>query len=400
MPRGSDIPPLFSSPTPLGLFSLALGLFSLFGGKHEAARQKIFQAGRERNAARGWKPGDNMNAQRPMRKEQAPGWGGEQQKTRDTGMSLPPASRAVLDKLDEVTEYVKNEREIQKQREVARRAQQKGLEKEAARKRAVREQQRTRTRDTGVFGGRARTATSGVASGAVFLIDTLQSEYFRRIIEARRRLRLNRRGALAQRSLDPLRSRTNRTAAGDAGRSGAVRQSVPEQSGAGDATARRTGNDSGSSVRSSTQSGTQSQHETARSVEAKRVMEQSRPLPQQASASRTASPLANLARLGVAHGLMSGFSTAPRARSSVLASPRTGLTSRTMTGPGNFFGLTALESQGVGSPGDPRCRCPAAKPKKRREPSCKNPVISRTVKDGIRTTKVQLKCPPSKPKLP
>lgn len=44
-----------------------------------------------------------------------------------------------------------------------------------------------------------------------------------------------------------------------------------------------------------------------------------------------------------------------------------------------------------------RCRCEKPK-RKRSERRCRNPVISRTTRDGIRTTKVRLTCPPSRPK--
>lgn len=58
-------------------------------------------------------------------------------------------------------------------------------------------------------------------------------------------------------------------------------------------------------------------------------------------------------------------------------------------------GLTALNSAGVGSP---RCRCPEPKRKKQGEKRCTNPVISKSIKDNVLTTKRELKCPPSKPK--
>lgn len=41
-----------------------------------------------------------------------------------------------------------------------------------------------------------------------------------------------------------------------------------------------------------------------------------------------------------------------------------------------------------------KCKCPPKRTKS--GPKCKNPVISRTVRDGIRTTKVRLQCPQSK----
>jgi len=45
-----------------------------------------------------------------------------------------------------------------------------------------------------------------------------------------------------------------------------------------------------------------------------------------------------------------------------------------------------------------KCKCPKPKKKAKDEKRCKNPVVSRTVKDGIRTTKVRLQCPSSKAK--
>lgn len=59
--------------------------------------------------------------------------------------------------------------------------------------------------------------------------------------------------------------------------------------------------------------------------------------------------------------------------------------------------LTALESQGVGS-SPPGCKCPKPEKPKRKQFACSNPIISRSVKDGIITIKRKLLCQPSKPK--
>lgn len=42
------------------------------------------------------------------------------------------------------------------------------------------------------------------------------------------------------------------------------------------------------------------------------------------------------------------------------------------------------------------CNCEGKKKTKQSEPRCRNPVISRTTRDGIRTTKTRITCPPSR----
>lgn len=56
-----------------------------------------------------------------------------------------------------------------------------------------------------------------------------------------------------------------------------------------------------------------------------------------------------------------------------------------------------MQPRGEPSTQSKRCNCPT-KPKKKRGPTCRNPVISKTTRDGVRTTKVQLICQPSKRK--
>lgn len=354
----------------------------------------MFQEHRDRNAARGWTLGDNMH-RAAQQKQIEPGWGGEEQKVRRPPMVMTPDQRAFVELLDEITD-----RQMRADREKIE-----GQKKEAERQARTRQQQRTR--DTGIARSRAGAHASGLATAALVIGDALYSRAAARLDEQwrrRRRLRSNRRGALAQRSPDPVRARTGRTAAGDTGRT-ASSSSFPEQSGSGDATARRPRHDSGTGVRSASQSGTQPQHETTGSVEAKRVMESSRSLPQQATSSAAASRLAQLAQFGLPTALTSAFRSSPAVRSASRSATSTAFSPSLRGGSGtrspSALGLTAIEAQGVQSASsDPRCRCPQPPKKKRREPGCRNPVISRTVKDGIRTTKVKLQCPPSKPKFP
>lgn len=51
-----------------------------------------------------------------------------------------------------------------------------------------------------------------------------------------------------------------------------------------------------------------------------------------------------------------------------------------------------------GSPATRTRECECAKPRKKGKKGCVNPVISRITRDGIRTTKTRIVCPPSKPK--
>lgn len=87
----------------------------------------------------------------------------------------------------------------------------------------------------------------------------------------------------------------------------------------------------------------------------------------------------------------------PRARSGVTGVRSTPAPATLLAVPGQQPALTALNTQGVASAQND-CRCPSPERKKPKKERCTNPVISRSEKDGILTTKRKLQCPPSKPK--
>lgn len=126
--------------------------------------------------------------------------------------------------------------------------------------------------------------------------------------------------------------------------------------------------------------------------------------PAVATAAAKGNPLAKLAQVGVAT-MLAGTSRPrvsvklPSRLSSSSSSPlRMGSSTPMQLG----TSLTPLNLAGVQSASQQACKCPEPKKKEKKEKRdrCVNPVISRTVKDGIRTTKVELKCQPSKPKFP
>lgn len=143
--------------------------------------------------------------------------------------------------------------------------------------------------------------------------------------------------------------------------------------------------------------------ESQASKDARQVMSEVPNLPQKqgeksAQKTSTAQRSGVLARLTL--NLIPAALTGIRTRVQSLAAPRARARARapaqTSVITPQIPGLTALEAQGVSSAGDPKCKCPKPEKKKRKEFACSNPIISRSVKDGVITIKRTLKCPPSK----
>jgi hypothetical protein len=122
------------------------------------------------------------------------------------------------------------------------------------------------------------------------------------------------------------------------------------------------------------------------------VLEGSKSLPATVVGTKASTGLAQLLGVGAASALFNTAGRFPNTTSVV------GTSSRTPLAMGSR--LTPLNATGVQSGFQQPCRCPQPEKKKRKSDKqrCKNPVISRTTKDGIRTTKVRLECQPSKPK--
>lgn len=232
-----------------------------------------------------------------------------------------------------------------------------------------------------------RLSSGGLADAGLFLVDTIGQEAIRRLRVSQRNQqlqRIGRRGSLATRAFQSSGS-TNRR--GSLAASG----SVPPQLGraaksGGSAGQLQSGKPSLTSQKLPTQ-----QSESQRSKDARTIMGTSQSLP---TASKTVSKTGT-ASAGPLQRLLSsvGSSVFTRPAPTRLNLP-TRSTSRTSTLPG----LTTLNTVGVGSQlQSAKCDCPKPQKKaKSSSPTCRNPVISRTEKDGIRTTKVRLTCPPSK----
>lgn len=379
----------------------------LFGrGSKAKARDKLFRGHKERNAARGWKPGDNQTifqaatggayearvsaAQRaidsvnallgeipaaPWLRRAKFGKGGKLYTLRDVQANIVRSNRAI------------NEAQIKAQKA------------ESARQAKVRRTQGGsvlsddrwrggRGGSRGPFGSYTRGTAANTIQSALFgaaidkwLGGKLDSD------SARERLSrsTNRRGALAQ---QPVRSfgTPGRTAAGDAGRL----HPAPAQSGASKSAgnvASQSGNASSNKVVSRGATGESQASRTARSV-----LEGSKSLPATVVGTKASTGLAQLLGVGAASALFNTAGRFPNTTSVV------GTSSRTPLAMGSR--LTPLNATGVQSGFQQPCRCPQPEKKKRKSDKqrCKNPVISRTTKDGIRTTKVRLECQPSKPK--
>lgn len=419
MATAKDFPPLFTLGGPVGwMFALGSYIFGL-GKNQAAARRKLFEGHAARNAARGWHRGANQAAQ-----ETEPVY------DPDTGIKTGKVLRdiwAASRKLDALPGIHSGRtmdraaRDASRANPAARPQMSKALReletqnakvKAQTKASAARTAQQTKSNDSywkrARAGGISGPLAGGVVAGAVEPSVALLSEVLYRKSElelersdARQRLSTlsNRRGALASRGFQPTGS-TNRTGAG------ASRPFIPEselpRANSGSATAA-----SGSKSAESEHAGSRAvAGESAASKEAKRVLAASRSLPTaQGAVSGAQSGLASLARVGLASVLTSAFGSSPSTRLSSASSTRlsSASSSRLSSATPASSGLTPFNALGVQSASSERCKCPKPPSKKTRKdgkPRCVNPVISRTTRDGIRTTKVELKCQPSKPKSP
>lgn len=403
MPRGDDFPPLFTLGGPIGWALAAVSVFSKVFGNSAVRKQReeVFRKHRERNEARGWKPGDNILAANTAAAEiEARRSAAERaiRQVNDLLSKVPEApwlARKQLGKsgrlyrLRDVRENViRNNRAIND-------AKVKAAEKEAAARRLARDRG---IRDSGV--ARSRAGRSSVGTLQSGLAGVIVDQWLGRVLDAdaaRKRLSTasNRRGALATRSLQS-RSRTNRR--------GSLAQPRAARNSAG------TVRSAGSGVRSATQSGPESQHSTAGSVggesaqsaAARRTMQTSRSLPTQTQGATRTNPLySQLSSVGVARLFRSASRLTSRATGGSRSLLQQGSSSGLGTRPSTLsFGtsLTPLNATGVSSASRQDCKCPEPKRKKSREKGCTNKLVSRTVRDGIITIKRKQTCPPSRPK--
>lgn len=394
---------------PVGWALAAFSWIAGLGSSKQKQRDKLFRKHAERNAARGWQRGDNQ----VLRAATGGGYDtrvSNAQRAIDAVNALlgevpaaPWLRRKKFGKSGKLYTLRDVQENIVRRNNAVTKAQIEAQKKESARQAKVRRSQGGEVlSDDRWRGGRGGsrgpfgTFTRGQAG------TTLQSELFSAAVgqwlggkldadAARQRLArsTNRRGALAQ---SPRLSfgRTGRTAAGDTGRlqpiatqpgtkSGNV-ATQPQHSNAGKVDSR---------------AGTT---ESAASREAKRVLSGGQKLPQTVAQSRSQTGLAQMLGAGAlssVFGSASRFATSARFPTATLTSSSTPLEMGTRLTPLNAAGVqSASQSQ-------QRCNCPSEKKKRKSDkPRCKNPVISRTTKDGIRTTKVKIQCQPSKPKLP
>jgi hypothetical protein len=391
VPEGTVVPFGF----PLNIF--AYGWSRILGGDtFEAERQKLFADHRARNEARGWKAGDNIlrATQQGTIEERRAAAERAISQVDDWYRRAPTVVRKKGRQRPRPAPTAKEVRENEaRAARDARNEQIKGLKKEAARTRSVVGFPRP-----DVVGPRGVPGIAGpVATGQVtadllqvitenLIVDAFERKRARRL-RHEQLLRTNRRGALATRAFQP-RGATNRRG------SLATRPIEPVST----APAQRTGQQSQrpTSTRAVERGQTTQGTESQASKDARTIMGTSPKLPT-ATATRLPTITQQLLGAGTRLGLASLFRSSPSSRLSSTSS-LPGMSTPVQSIPG----LTALNSVGVGSQtASQKCDCPKPakkKQKKNGEPRCVNPVLSRTEKDGIRTTKVKLTCPPSKQK--
>lgn len=276
-----------------------------------------------------------------------------------------------------------------------------GMIREKERQTKVRASQGAlRTRDTGTWRGNpgivARPAYGGsvIAGAGNAIIQTIfDVQRQRREAAAIRRagvLGVGRRGGLATRVSQPTSATNRRGAAATRGAAGTVGTVVAGPTAArtrtGSTGATRTGTAQGVSGRGSGRLTTQQRT-------AQRGSNQLLALQRSVSAQLSA----------MTQRFASGARGAFRATTRSLTRSATRTSSSPLSALSPASALTSLNVTGVQSGSQvAHCKCPAPKKEKRkkdRKESCRNPVISRTVQDGIRTTKVRIQCPPSRQKL-
>jgi len=241
-------------------------------------------------------------------------------------------------------------------------------------------------------------AAGGFTEGNYYAVVLGQTifEHGRAVERRQQRLRIGRRGALSTRPLSTPASRTNRRGAlAQPIAPGAIRSDV----GAGRNQLGRAAKSAGASAESA--SGASRKLQTGRAPvasqrdrDARDLMAASRALPTPAPVPRPGAAGTRL-RLAVRNVASVFSSRAPFAPLLDLArTPRRSALPReaaraAQAAPSQTALLTGFVGGGVGS-GSRSCECPKRKPSK---PRCRNPVISRTVSNNVRTTKVRLTCP-------
>lgn len=397
-----DVVPVAVSLTgPLG-WMVALGSYIFGLGRGNARRQKIFRDfHQKRNAARGWKPGDNQILRA------ATGGAYEArvsaaQRSIDAVNALlgeipaaPWLKRAKFGKSGKLYTLRDVQTNVVRQNRAVNEAKVKAQKEASAREAKVRRSQGGqilsddrwrggRGGSRGPFGTFTRGTTASTIQAELF--SAAVGQWLGRKLDAdsaRERLSrsTNRRGALAHRP-GQLSGRTGRTAAGDTGRL--------QPTAAGTSTGTQPGRVASQSQHPSPNKVGSQSGESQASKDARRVLEGSRSLPATVVGTGKPSGLAQL--LGV------GASTALFHSSGRFSTSSAGATSSLTSSLGQR--LTPLNATGVQSGFEQPCRCPPKRTNKRKDGKerCKNPVVSRVTKDGYRTTKVKLECQPSKPK--
>ncbi|HWV90409.1 MAG TPA: hypothetical protein VNZ59_10015, partial [Burkholderiales bacterium] len=341
--------PLISAPGPVGAFFAALELFRIVGGKHEAARQRLFQQHRERNEARGWKLGDNIL--QAAQSGEIPGRGSKQRKEEQAKRDRFWKLERELIRRSEAS--LEEERRKIKERE--QREKEEAANREAARKKRVEEQQRAaRARGADRTFTRGAYSVSPLGNLIMGIGDVWLRQEFARLDEQwrrRARLRTNRRGALASRPR--ALSTTNRR--------GALAQRPLGQSSAASAEpANRPRSQSGAArpVSSPTSSAPLESTASASDAAARQVMGSSPAMPSAAaSAARSASGTQALLRAAQGMAVGSLFNSASRvaslsrvtSSSRLTSSSSTRLSTSSSTRLSDAQALTGLNSLGVAS---------------------------------------------------
>lgn len=320
---------------------------------------------------------------------------------RAAGVNIPPAVEAAASKTKKVhiDDYVDD---LAKSKQLANQRKLDGLQKASK----ARERELQRERALGNYNRGIRGVNAGGNPVAEILLEAFLS---RRIDEDRRsaaKLRgTGRRGALSTRSATAT-GRTNRTGS-------AATRPIDRSGGASGASGRAvrpggtsTGNTGGQGGTVRTVSG--NTDAVVRDAQARGIMGSSQRLPTATSTSQGSSIWEKILTTAARTGLSERFTSQSRqgtravsrqsavsssSSSRSLATPTSTMQPQRTSAPDAAL-LTGSQSAG--------CNCPKPRreeKKRKSERACRNPVVSKTIRDGFITTKRKLECQPSSRKL-
>jgi len=312
------------------------------------------------------------------------------------------------------------EKSVQQQKTEAKQAAQKAVVSGQVKESARRAAERTRDAGTwrGISGVRGPLTRGGFTNNPLIAILTQSAaeagrETARNRLQRERRLQrlaVGRRGAAASRGFVPS-GRTNRTGAKS------VRPYVSSPAATIPGTRSDTGIATGSGAQSGQQSASVPGVPGTRTNQTPTVRPVSRDAGAVVSPTRTKSWFESQLSQSLSSLLTtasrsrsatrSSFTTGPASAPLVRPSVRSSTSSNTGTSSSATPAMTTMTAQLLGlaeAQGSKDCRCPKPKKdekkKKDSASACRNPQISKSIKDGIITIKRKLKCPPSRTNRP